>query len=163
MTTRTVRLDADQPEGLTLTELLAVDAAIGALDRSVNLSTGLRVGAAALTSSGHVYPGVQIGLTIPSAICAEQSAVATAISCGAPHVRGVFLVSVRVDEPVGGLLPCGRCLQLLNDVQTYNRHPITIYSLDMERSWVEIIPLTDLIPRPFRSRKLDQAGESPSP
>lgn len=159
MTSRTVPLDAPQPEGLTPTENLLVDMAMEALGHSINVSTGALVAAAVITKRGQMFSGGTLTLAIPSAMCAERVAVASAHASGDLGVTAVALVRASG----GPVLPCGACLQLLSDVQTYNRTLITVYSVDAVRERVEIIPLTDLLPRPFRSRKLDQAGGSASP
>jgi cytidine deaminase len=73
--------------------------------------SGLRVGAAALTTSGQVVSGCNVenasyGLTL----CAECGLVSAAHQAGAGQL---VAVSSRAPDAGGVLQPCGRCRQLL--------------------------------------------------
>src|SRR5689334_19893531 len=70
------------------------------------------VGAALLTSSGEIITGVNVenvsyGLTI----CAERSAVATAISQG--HLQFEAIAVWAPEKLNGAVTPCGACRQVL--------------------------------------------------
>lgn len=156
MQIETISLTAPQPTGLTLTELAMVSASIDALENAINIPTGGGVGAAVLTRSGRVYHGANLTLAIPSALCAERVAIAHAHVNSDLEIQGVALV--RKDGTL--IMPCGQCLQLLHDIQTYTRTRITVYTIDRVRGVAARMALTDLLPYPFVSRKLDQAGRS---
>jgi cytidine deaminase len=95
-------------------------AATAAAERAYAPYSGLRVGAAGLTSDGQVVTGCNVenssyGLTL----CAECGLVSAihASGAGAIHASGAGAGALRAVAVVAGdgqpLLPCGRCRQLL--------------------------------------------------
>jgi cytidine deaminase len=90
-------------------------AATTAAGRAYAPYSGLRVGAAGLTSDGRIIAGcnvenVSYGLTL----CAECGLVSALHSTGAATTDPPSLVAVAVVAGDGApLLPCGRCRQLL--------------------------------------------------
>ena len=90
-----------------LTELLQT--AQAARDKSYVPYSNFRVGAALLTSDGHIYAGANVenasyGLTV----CAERIAAFKAVNDGR---LGFTDLAVAADHP--GIYPCGACLQVL--------------------------------------------------
>lgn len=154
-----IPLGAQEPYGLTPTEKLVVNQAVEAREDALNIATGGGVGAAVLTRKGQVFTGATLALAIPSALCAERVAVAHAHACHA-----LDIVAVAIARKDGDLImPCGQCLQLLSDIQTYARTRITVYSVDIGRQVVQRVALTELLPYPFTSRKLNQAAYANAP
>jgi cytidine deaminase len=95
-------------------------AATAAAERAYAPYSGLRVGAAGLTSDGQVVTGCNVenssyGLTL----CAECGLVSAlhASGAGAAHASGAGAAALQAVAVVAGdgqpLLPCGRCRQLL--------------------------------------------------
>jgi cytidine deaminase len=95
-------------------------AATAAAERAYAPYSGLRVGAAGLTSDGQVVTGCNVenssyGLTL----CAECGLVSAlhASGAGAAHASGAGVAALQAVAVVAGdgqpLLPCGRCRQLL--------------------------------------------------
>ena len=95
-------------------------AATAAAERAYAPYSGLRVGAAGLTSDGQVVTGCNVenssyGLTL----CAECGLVSAlhASGAGAAHASGAGAGALEAVAVVAGdgqpLLPCGRCRQLL--------------------------------------------------
>jgi cytidine deaminase len=95
-------------------------AATAAAERAYAPYSGLRVGAAGLTSDGQVVTGCNVenssyGLTL----CAECGLVSAlhASGAGAGHASGAGAAALQAVAVVAGdgqpLLPCGRCRQLL--------------------------------------------------
>jgi len=75
--------------------------------------SGFPVGAAILTSDGKVFTGTNIenrsfGLTI----CAERSAICSAVSAGATGISAVAVYCPKADYPVS---PCGACRQVISE------------------------------------------------
>lgn len=72
--------------------------------------SGFRVGAALEADDGRRYSGVNVeNAAYPVGSCAEQSALAAAVSAGARGFRRLAL-AVSGDEPAA---PCGKCRQAL--------------------------------------------------
>ena len=95
-------------------------AATAAAERAYAPYSGLRVGAAGLTSDGQVVTGCNVenssyGLTL-CAECGLVSALHTS-GAGAVDASGAGVVALQAVAVVAGdgqpLLPCGRCRQLL--------------------------------------------------
>lgn len=115
------------------------------------------VGAALLTSDGTVFTGCNIeNASYPLTLCAERSAIATAVSAGHREI-----VAVAVSAPkVMGTTPCGGCRQVLNEFRPHNGDLVVI--LDDGESGAEV-SLDDLLPRAFGPRNLEEAATSTAP
>lgn len=71
-----------------------------------------KVGAAVLGTSGRVYSGCNVeNISLGLTICAERNAVFQAIAAGEKELLALVIVSPD-DEPV---MPCGACLQVVNE------------------------------------------------
>jgi cytidine deaminase len=86
------------------------DAAKEASTRSYSPYSHFPVGAAVLTTDGHVFAGCNVenasfGLTV----CAERNAIFSAVAAGAREISAL-VVYTPTDEPV---TPCGACRQVL--------------------------------------------------
>ncbi|WP_220203379.1 cytidine deaminase [Reticulibacter mediterranei] len=102
-----------------------------------------RVGAA-LVAGGEVFTGVNIeissyGLTL----CAERSALATAVSHGAGPVTQVAVACIDAppSAPPGSRTPCGACRQWLSDLAPH----ATIFIDGIEQNFT----VSDLLPHAF--------------
>jgi len=89
------------------------DIALEAAGRAYAPYSKFRVGAALLCSDGKIYTGVNVenrsfGLTI----CAERSALATAIGEGRTDFARIAIATPDSDYPVS---PCGACRQVLSE------------------------------------------------
>lgn len=72
-----------------------------------------RVGAALLTSSGHIYSGCNVEIsTYALTLCAERTAIFKAVSEGEKKFKAIAVVS---DDPQY-IPPCGACRQVLMDL-----------------------------------------------
>ncbi|HUP28083.1 MAG TPA: cytidine deaminase [Chloroflexia bacterium] len=92
-----------------------LDAAAGARSRAYAPYSGFRVGAALLSRSGKVYLGCNIeNAAYSPTICAERTALATAIAAG-EQPGGFEAIAVVADseEPA---TPCGVCRQVLAEL-----------------------------------------------
>ena len=102
-----------------------------------------RVGAA-LVAGGKLYTGVNIeissyGLTL----CAERSALATALSAGAGPITQVAVacIDVPAGAPINQRAPCGACRQWLADLAPH----ATIYIDGVSQDF----SIGDLLPYAF--------------
>ena len=118
-----------------------LEAAHALLPRAHAPYSRYRVAAALEDESGVVHPGVNVesasfGLTV----CSERNALFGALARGATRFRRIAIAT----DPPGPCIPCGACRQVLVE-----------YAPDLEvivaspEGAPEMIPLADLLPRPF--------------
>jgi cytidine deaminase len=117
-----------------------IEAASGARQRAYAPYSRFQVGAALVTTTGKIYTGcnvenVSLGLTI----CAERSAVATAIAQGGKDFRAIAIVTTG-KEPA---IPCGACRQVLAEFNP--KMKILAATIDGN---VEEFQLAELLPLP---------------
>ena len=103
-----------------------------------------RVGAALLSDQGEVYGGCNVenasyGLTI----CAERTAVFTAVAAGHRHFEAVAVVAAGEQTPY----PCGACRQVLAEFCDPDT-PILVARADFLDAY-ETLTLGDLLPHAF--------------
>jgi cytidine deaminase len=89
------------------------EAAIEAASRSYSPYSKFRVGAALLCGDGSIVTGANVenrsyGLTI----CAERSAVVSAVSAAKTEFKAIAIFCPDADYPVG---PCGACRQVISE------------------------------------------------
>ena len=87
-----------------------ISAATAARDLAYAPYSGFQVGAAVATNAGKIYTGcnvenVSLGLTI----CAERSAIATAVAQGSKDFIAIAVVTAGKKPAV----PCGACRQIM--------------------------------------------------
>jgi cytidine deaminase len=99
--------------------------------------TAARVGAALVTAEGNVYTGISVDTACSLGFCAEHAAVAEMLKAQESTVR--MIVAVNKDSVI--LTPCGRCRELLWEVDRRNMHTWIILSPD------DGALLRDLLPR----------------
>ncbi len=74
-----------------------------------------RVGAA-VKAGGRIYTGCNVeNASYGLAICAERVAIFAAIADGARLIEAIAVACIDAlpDSPVGGLMPCGACRQVM--------------------------------------------------
>ena len=95
------------------------------------------VAAAVLSSSGRIYTGICIDVACGIGFCAEHAAIAEMLKARETRIEKV----VAVTENGSVLPPCGRCRELMMQINTENRNTIVILG-EKESS-----PLDELLPR----------------
>ena len=128
------------PQGPVSDEAL-LSAARAAATNAYCPYSGLRVGAALSTPDGRVFSGCNVenasyGLTI----CAERSAICSAVAQGVRSFQTIVVVSNR-EAP---LMPCGACRQALLEFGPSLR----VLCVGSSGDRVELA-LSDLLPRAF--------------
>ncbi len=105
--------------------------------------SGFKVGAAVRGGNGPIFSGCNVeNRSFGATICAERSAVGSAISAGETSVQGVVVVTdTSPPSP-----PCGVCLQVLSELGDADL-PILLLNLQDERLEYR---LGDLLPHPFQ-------------
>jgi len=117
-----------------------VSAAEAARERAYAPYSGFSVGAAVSDDQGRIFAGANVeNASYGLAICAERSAIASAVSAGARHLRE--LVVVTGSHPPSA--PCGACRQVMLEFGPDMR--VTAVGPQGARTW----RLVDLLPDPF--------------
>ena len=99
-----------------------------------------KVGAAVLTDSGRVYEGVNIeNAAYPVTICAERTAIFTAVTNGDKNLQAIAVVTEN------GGTPCGSCRQVMAE---FNRDMLVIVA-DKNENIVMEKKLSELLPGAF--------------
>ena len=93
------------------------------------------VGAAVLTVGGNIYTGICIDLACGIGFCAEHSAIADMLK-----YRETQITMVVACNSTKVLPPCGRCRELMMQINPKNAHAQVIVSQDT------LVKLKDLIP-----------------
>jgi cytidine deaminase len=132
--TRPARAGAPSLESLRAT-------AFAAMERAYAPYSDFRVGAALVSTDGHIFAGCNVeNSAYPAGICAERSALASAIAAGVRQFEALVIVT----EAEEATPPCGMCRQAL--VEFAPRLAITSYTTHgAEAEW----SLATLFPHPF--------------
>ncbi|MDQ3805648.1 MAG: cytidine deaminase [Acidobacteriota bacterium] len=137
--------EQQQAEGQRL-----VEAAKGARECALARYSNFPVGAALEDEGGHVYSGCNIeSAAYELTMCAERVTIWKALSEGARRFRRIAVVA----DTERLTPPCGACRQLIwefcGDI------PVVLANL---RGDTETLRMSDLLPRPFDARFLEEAG-----
>lgn len=74
--------------------------------------SGFKVGAALLSSEGHIYTGANVeNVSYPCGTCAEQAAIAAMIAGGEYEISEMVVVA----DSKNLITPCGACLQRIKE------------------------------------------------
>jgi cytidine deaminase len=121
---------------MTLEALIqAAMAVVGEFASSPDCTVG-GVAAALETTSGSVYTGICIDTECSLGFCAEHSAIAEMLKARESEIK--MIVAVMADGSI--LPPCGRCRELIWQVNTQNAATAVIVGHD------RAVPLSELLP-----------------
>lgn len=99
-----------------------------------------KVGAAVLTESGRIYEGVNIeNAAYPVTICAERTAIFSAVTNGEKKIKAVAVVTEN------GGTPCGSCRQVMAEFGT----DMLVIVADEQENIIVEKSLSDLLPGAF--------------
>ena len=105
------------------------------------------VGAALLTKTGKVYLGVNVeNAAYPDTICAERSAVVSAVSAGEREFEAIAVATRN------GGTPCGSCRQVLAEFGL----DIEVLLVDESGTLVHHSTVSDLLPGAFQPQDLSE-------
>lgn len=117
-----------------------IAAARTAMQRAYSPYSGLSVGAAVLTTDGHLFAGCNVeNVSFPCGQCAEASAIGTMVSeIGEARIRAVAVVS---DAP-RLVWPCGNCRQKLFEFAAADTQvkTVTEYACSAPVALCELLP-----------------------
>lgn len=104
--------------------------------------SNFKVGAAILTDGGDIFSGCNVENAAGSGICAERTALYSAVAGG----HNSFVAIAVISDSDDFCTPCGTCRQAL-----YEFSPeMNVYSCKKDGSYKEFI-LKDLLPEAFKS------------
>ena len=98
------------------------------------------VAAAILTRGGRVYTGICVDTACSMGFCAEHAAVAEMLKARESEIALVVAVS-----EAGIIAPCGRCRELMWQVDARNRAARVVVGAST------VVPLAQLLPQPWRA------------
>jgi len=108
---------------------------VGEYKSSKDCTSG-SVGAALITRAGNVYTGVCIDTACSLGFCAEHSAIAEMLK----HKESEIVMIVAVDTKKNILAPCGRCRELIYQVNRANVDTKVIMPKNKTVSLKELLP-----------------------
>lgn len=123
---------------MTEAELIAKATALAGEFRTSDTCVAGEVAAVLVSASGRVYTGVCIDTACSLGFCAEHAAVAEMLKARESEIAFVVAVSTKY----GILLPCGRCRELMWQVDPRNRATRVIIGHG------QVVTLAELLPQP---------------
>ena len=106
--------------------------------------SNFRVGAALLLTDGTIVTGCNVeNASYRLTVCAEQSAIATAVSLHGPKIRIRAIAVANLNETASQ--PCGACRQTIHEFSA----PDTIVFFPGERGAVAEATIAELLPAAF--------------
>jgi cytidine deaminase len=125
-----------------------IAAAAQAREKSYSPYSKFAVGAAILTRSGKVFTGCNVeNRSFRLTICAEQSAVAAAVSAGEKEFLKIAVVT-GLAKPA---MPCGACRQTLGEFSS----DLQVITANLSGAR-EVTTLAELLPHPFEG--MEESG-----
>ena len=97
--------------------------------------TAGQVGAALRTRSGNIYTGICLDLACGLGTCAEHSAITEMLKHRETEVKSIVAIS---DSRI--LPPCGRCRELLAQIDAKNMSTVVILADGKSLTLVELLP-----------------------
>lgn len=94
------------------------------------------VASALETINGAIYTGVCIDVPCSIGICAEQAAIAEMLKNGETQIKRI----IAVYEDGSVLAPCGRCRELISQLNIKNEDTIVYVDKDKELKLKELLP-----------------------
>lgn len=94
------------------------------------------VASALETINGAIYTGVCIDVPCSNGICAEQAAIAEMLKNGETQIKRI----IAVYEDGSVLAPCGRCRELISQLNIKNEDTVVYVDKDKELKLKELLP-----------------------
>jgi cytidine deaminase len=94
------------------------------------------VAAVIVSRSGNTYTGICLDFSCGLGFCAEHAAVAEMLKAHESEIAWV----VAVDADGNVLPPCGRCREMMWQLNRANKDAIVILAADRSRSLSELLP-----------------------
>lgn len=124
-----------------------IKAAIEVQEKAYAPYSNYHVGAALLTKTGQTFLGVNVeNAAYPDSICAERSAVVSAVSAGERDFEAIAVATRN------GGTPCGSCRQVLAEFGL----DIEVLLVDENGNLVQQNTVRELLPGAFQSQDLSE-------
>ncbi len=94
------------------------------------------VGSALITDSGNVYTGLCIDASCGIGFCAEHSAIAEMLKNGESRIAEI----IAINEHKKILPPCGRCRELIFQINPHNKNTIIHLSTRRQKTIKALLP-----------------------
>lgn len=132
-----------------------MDAARRAAEQAYVPYSNFPVGAALLTVDGTIVTGCNVeNASYPLTNCAERVAIGTAVAGGTRVIEAIAVYAPRVET----VTPCGACRQVINEFKPADEELWMIFNTN---DGPEIVPFSDILPRAFGPRDLQDWGSGP--
>ncbi len=95
------------------------------------------VGAALITNKGNIYTGISIDAACGIGFCAEHSAIAEMVKNNEQRIDTI----VAVHKTKGIIPPCGRCREMMYQIDKRNKKTKVIVKLEKTISLDKLLPL----------------------
>jgi cytidine deaminase len=106
--------------------------------------SNFRVGAAVLLSDGTIVTGCNVeNASYRLTVCAEQAAIASAVSLRGPQIRIRAIAVANLNDTASQ--PCGACRQTIHEFST----PDTVVFFPGEKGAIAQATIADLLPAAF--------------
>ena len=106
-----------------------------------------QVGAALLGDDGNIYVGCNVeNSSYGATICAERSALSTAISNGCNRFLAIAIVGGAESEKMSLCYPCGICRQVLSEFCDYDSF---LFLFEDENNTCKTLNFRELLPNAF--------------
>lgn len=117
-------------------------AAEAALENSYSPYSGIRIGAAVKCQSGKVYTGTNVeNASYGATICAERSAITSAISAGESKITAIAITG-NIDDYAW---PCGICRQVIKEFASKD----TIIAVSGKNREIKEFSMDEILPNAF--------------
>jgi len=127
---------------LTNSELIKRAKQVAKLNKVSDVVETGGVGCALITSLGNVYLGASIDAPCGIGFCAETSAIASMVTNGESRIQKI----VAIKEKGVILPPCGRCRELIYEINAANQDTDVILSEN------RTVKLKTLLPEPWQKK-----------
>ena len=147
----------EQPNELTDSDRLLLEAGTKALAKSYAPYSNFKVGAAALLENGEmVTAGNQENASYPAGICAESAALMAASSFFPGTAVTAIAITAKAQSKILNhpIAPCGICRQRMLEWETHFNRPIALILMGETGKVYKINSIKDMLPLHFSSQDL---------
>lgn len=127
---------------MKIQELIEKAKSVTKVNRLSNEAIAGEVGSALEAKSGKVYTGVSIHAACGIGFCAEHGAIGAMLTDGESEIKSI----VAIDGDGTILPPCGRCRELLYEINAANMDTDVVVGSD------KTVKLRELLPDPWQDR-----------